>query len=99
MCDPSLSCFEPEALGNLVEGIVFHEFYFKLKSDVIQKQSTISSPNVRLMNDSAVVTYIRVVQIATAESVSCGASEETRVWQKIDGEWRHVHFHRSRPGG
>lgn len=23
------------------------------------------------------------------------ASEETRVWQRIEGRWKHVHFHRS----
>jgi calcium/calmodulin-dependent protein kinase (CaM kinase) II len=23
--------------------------------------------------------------------------EETRVWQRIDGAWKHVHFHRSLP--
>lgn len=97
LCDPSLSAFEPEALGNLVEGMEFHNFYFKLNSDVLSKNSTMSSPKVRLMTDSAVVTYIRVVQVATEDSISSSASEETRVWQKIDDEWRNVHFHRSTP--
>jgi len=23
------------------------------------------------------------------------ASQETRVWQRQDGRWKHVHFHRS----
>ena len=26
--DPNLTAFEPEALGNLVEGLEFHRFYF-----------------------------------------------------------------------
>jgi calcium/calmodulin-dependent protein kinase (CaM kinase) II len=95
LCASTLSAFEPEALGHLVEGLDFHEFYFKLDSDVLQKQSTISSPNVRLMNDSAVVTYVRVSQIATNESVTSTACEETRIWQKVNEEWQHVHFHRS----
>ena len=30
LCDPSLTCFEPEATGHLVEGMEFHHFYFKL---------------------------------------------------------------------
>src|SRR5437016_2864831 len=30
LCDPSITCFEPEANGRLVEGLEFHEFYFKL---------------------------------------------------------------------
>uniref|UniRef100_A0A8C1NTQ9 calcium/calmodulin-dependent protein kinase n=1 Tax=Cyprinus carpio TaxID=7962 RepID=A0A8C1NTQ9_CYPCA len=29
MCDPSVTAFEPEALGNLVEGLDFHRFYFE----------------------------------------------------------------------
>lgn len=28
ICDPHLTAFEPEALGNLVEGMEFHKFYF-----------------------------------------------------------------------
>ena len=27
-CDPALSCFEPERIGNLVTGMSFHRFYF-----------------------------------------------------------------------
>lgn len=40
ICDPGLTSFEPEALGNLVEGHDFHRFYFengKLKSILWQK--------------------------------------------------------------
>ena len=28
ICDPHLTAFEPEALGNLVDGMDFHKFYF-----------------------------------------------------------------------
>ncbi len=98
LCDPTLSAFEPEALGHLVEGMEFHEFYFQMESTGRPKQSTISSPHIRLMGDSAIVTYVRVVQRIDAEgNAPSSAFEETRVWQKQDGEWRHVHFHRSIP--
>ena len=30
LCDPSLSAFEPESQGQLVEGLPFHRFYFNL---------------------------------------------------------------------
>lgn len=95
LCDESLTCFEPEALGNLVEGLPFHQYYFKLPPNP-SKQSTIASPHVRLMGDVAVVSYVRVVQRLSGqgnpESVS---AMETRVWQKKDGKWKHVHFHRT----
>lgn len=29
ICDPHLTAFETEALGNLVEGMDFHKFYFE----------------------------------------------------------------------
>lgn len=29
ICDPHLTAFEPESLGNLVEGMDFHKFYFE----------------------------------------------------------------------
>lgn len=28
LCDPAITAFEPAALGNLVEGVDFHKFYF-----------------------------------------------------------------------
>ena len=101
LCDPTLSCFEPEALGQLVEGLPFHKFYFDMPGSPTKppKQSTIASPKVRVMGDAAVVTYVRVVQkIVSDGSPVCVAIEETRVWQKKDGQWLHVHFHRSAPG-
>ena len=30
LCDESLTCFEPEARGHLVEGLQFHKYYFEL---------------------------------------------------------------------
>jgi calcium/calmodulin-dependent protein kinase (CaM kinase) II len=50
------------------------------------------------MGDSAVLSYIRLTQtLDSAGAPQTGRMEETRVWQKINGEWKHVHFHRS-PG-
>jgi len=98
LCDPGLTAFEPEAVGHLVEGLAFHRFYFEMESAGREKQSTMSSPRVRIMGDSAVVTYVRVVQWNGADgSPSSLAFEETRVWKRDSHDWRHVHFHRSTP--
>lgn len=29
LCDPNLTSFEPESLGNLITGMDFHKFYFE----------------------------------------------------------------------
>jgi calcium/calmodulin-dependent protein kinase (CaM kinase) II len=98
LCDASITCFEPEALGHLVTGLPFHKFYFDLPATATKpaKQSSIASPHVRVMGDSAVVTYVRLVQKLDSNSnpVSTGAME-TRIWQKTSAGWKHVHFHRT----
>lgn len=99
LCDPSLSAFEPEGIGHLIEGMPFHQFYFEMEGTGRAKQSTISSPHVRMLGDVAVVTYVRLIQRIDADgSAPSAAAEETRVWQQQNGEWKHVHFHRSIPG-
>lgn len=97
LCDPSISCFEPEAKGNLVEGMAFHRFYFELNTQGAKIQATMVRPHVRLLGDTAIVSYVRVTQVAdlASGSSSSKSAEETRVWHRIDGKWRHVHFHRS----
>jgi ketosteroid isomerase-like protein len=96
LCHPTLSCFEPEARGHLVEGMDFHHFYFELGGARQPYGTTMSRPHVRLMGDAAVVSYVRLNQRVDAEGrPTTAAVEETRVWQKIDGRWQHVHFHRS----
>jgi calcium/calmodulin-dependent protein kinase (CaM kinase) II len=96
LCDPSLTAFEPEALGQLVEGLEFHRFYFQLGGVKGPHHTTMASPKVRLMGDVAVIVYVRLNQRLTADgSPVTTAVEETRVWQRQNGQWKHVHFHRS----
>jgi calcium/calmodulin-dependent protein kinase (CaM kinase) II len=96
LCDPSLTAFEPEAMGQLMEGLAFHQFYFRQGSVKGDQHTTICSPRVRVMGDVAVVAYVRLNQhIATDGAPATTATEETRVWHRQDGRWKHVHFHRS----
>jgi calcium/calmodulin-dependent protein kinase (CaM kinase) II len=100
LCDPSLTAFEPEAVGQLVEGLEFHRFYFNLGASKGPRRTTMCSPRVRVMGDVVVITYVRLKQhLGPNGSPFTTATEETRVWQRKDGHWKHVHFHRSaRPG-
>jgi calcium/calmodulin-dependent protein kinase (CaM kinase) II len=96
LCDPSLTAFEPESNGQLVEGLGFHRFYFDLGGIRGRHQTTMANPRVRIMGDVAVVAYVRLVQRVSSEGAPVtAASAETRVWQRRDGAWRHVHFHRT----
>lgn len=96
LCADDISCFEPEAVGHLVEGMEFHHYYFNLGGGDSPRNTTLVAPKVRLMGDAAVVTYVRLTQrINEADAPTTSSFEETRVWQKQAGVWKHVHFHRS----
>lgn len=100
LCDPSLTCFEPEAQGHLVEGMEFHKFYFDMQSDNVKPHVnvTIASPHVRMIgHDTAIICYTRLLQAVAGDAPYTKSFEETRVWEKQNGLWRHVHFHRSQP--
>lgn len=99
LCDPTLTAFEPEAVGNLVTGMEFHRIYFESNRRGSTGKSSITAPDVRIMGDVAVVCYVRLRQKQDGEGRhSTTANEETRVWEKQDGQWKHVHFHRSKSG-
>lgn len=96
LCSDDLTAFEPESRGHLVEGMPFHSFYFDLPRGRVTKRSTISSPKVDLFGETAIVTYVRLIQLKTGdEPVVEDACSETRVWVKQGDRWIHVHFHRS----
>ena len=97
LCDPTLSAFEPEARGHLVEGMEFHRFYFDRGGVKDPSNTTISQPHVRLLgDDAAVVSYTRLIQHLDPHGAPVtSAFQETRVWHRSEDGWRNVHFHRS----
>ncbi|XP_042621415.1 calcium/calmodulin-dependent protein kinase type II subunit delta isoform X6 [Cyprinus carpio] len=97
ICDPGLTSFEPEALGNLVEGMDFHRFYFEnlLSKNSKPIHTTILNPHVHLIGeDAACIAYIRLTQFVDGQGrPRSSQSEETRVWHRRDAKWQNVHFH------
>ncbi|XP_078285264.1 calcium/calmodulin-dependent protein kinase type II subunit beta isoform X7 [Rhinoraja longicauda] len=97
ICDPGLTSFEPEALGNLVEGMDFHRFYFEnlLAKNTKPIHTTILNPHVHLIGeDAACIAYIRLTQYIDLQGrPRTTQSEETRVWHRRDSKWQNVHFH------
>ncbi|XP_054628951.1 calcium/calmodulin-dependent protein kinase type II subunit beta isoform X3 [Dunckerocampus dactyliophorus] len=97
ICDPGLTSFEPEALGNLVEGMDFHRFYFEnlLAKNSKPIHTTILNPHVHLIGeDAACIAYIRLTQFVDGQGrPRSSQSEETRVWHRRDAKWQNIHFH------
>ncbi|XP_075881947.1 calcium/calmodulin-dependent protein kinase (CaM kinase) II beta 1 isoform X2 [Nelusetta ayraudi] len=97
ICDPGLTSFEPEALGNLVEGMDFHRFYFEnlLAKNNKPIHTTILNPHVHLIGeDAACIAYIRLTQFVDVQGrPRSSQSEETRVWHRRDTKWQNIHFH------
>ncbi|HZN36998.1 MAG TPA: DUF4440 domain-containing protein, partial [Pirellulaceae bacterium] len=82
----SITCFEPEARGQLAAGMAFHKYYFDLPGN----------PQRPAKNVTMAQPYVRLTQSLDASGQPQTARmEETRIWQKIGGQWKHVHFHRS----
>jgi len=95
-CDEHITCFEPEANGHLVTGLPFHKFYFDLPGSGASRQSTPASPHVRVIGDVGIVCYPRVVQkLDSSGAPITVCADETRIWHRIGGKWKHIHFHRS----
>lgn len=96
LCDPSLSAIEPEAPSQVVEGLEFHKYYFDLGASKNKVQTTMCQPVIHQSGNMAVIAYIRLVQKLNPQGAPItAASAETRVWEKKDGRWVHVHFHRT----
>uniref|UniRef100_A0A667YE66 calcium/calmodulin-dependent protein kinase n=1 Tax=Myripristis murdjan TaxID=586833 RepID=A0A667YE66_9TELE len=99
ICDPGLTSFEPEALGNLVEGHDFHRFYFEnaLSKGNKPVHTILLNPHVHLIGENAAcIAYIRLTQYMDGSGMPrTMQSEETRVWHRREGKWQNIHFHRS----
>jgi ketosteroid isomerase-like protein len=98
LCDESLTAFEPETLAQQMEGLAFHKAYFEVNATPVSHTTIMCSLKVRIIGDIGIVTYVRVNQRPEPEKkLINNSSMETRIWQKKAGQWKLIHFHRSRP--
>lgn len=100
LCATDLTCFEAETNGVLAEGLPFHKFYFDLPTAPHSSQSlvqvTMARPHIRWIgSDAAILSYTRLTQKLRNGEPATASCCETRVWQCINGNWKHVHVHRS----
>ncbi|NXL33860.1 KCC2D kinase, partial [Glaucidium brasilianum] len=95
ICDPGLTSFEPEALGNLVEGMDFHRFYFENgKHSFLISVWFFSEFCCVCFSVCFYCTHLHITWHLGGMPKTM-QSEETRVWHRRDGKWQNVHFHRS----
>ncbi|KAG0605816.1 hypothetical protein M758_9G089800 [Ceratodon purpureus] len=108
-CHPSVTVFEPNSQGQLVEGMDLRNFKFNLGSatdrlSLTQRlRSTVVAPKVTILSSGvALVLYTRVLKtLNKPEDGDIEAYNETGVWQRLkveDGprkDWKLVHYHRS----
>ena len=98
LCDPTLSAFEPEACGHWSKAWPFTSSTSICRVPrIVRSRRPWLAPHVRQLGpDVAIVCYTRLVQHATgAGPAQIACSQETRVWHRQNGQWRHVHFHRT----
>ncbi|MEY3757708.1 MAG: hypothetical protein RLZZ263_862 [Cyanobacteriota bacterium] len=104
-CSDDLTCFEAETNGLLAQGLPFHKFYFDLPSDggaagegqpKVIPNVTMAGVHLRWLGEEAVaLSYTRLTQTWQSGSAITASCCETRIWQKLSGQWKHVHAHRS----
>ena len=98
-CSKDVSCFEGETNGHLVEGLPFHRYYFELPAGdapATPVTVTMARPLLRWLGDDAVVlSYTRLTQrLVNGEPITASCCE-TRIWQRLSGQWQQIHVHRS----
>ncbi|XP_061490794.1 calcium/calmodulin-dependent protein kinase type II subunit gamma isoform X6 [Rhineura floridana] len=89
ICDPGLTSFEPEALGNLVEGMDFHKFYFEnltpaqcLSDKVTVPAGKVLSKNSKPIHTTILNPHVHII----GDDAACIAY--IRLTQYIDGQGR-----------
>jgi ketosteroid isomerase-like protein len=96
---PDLTCYETDVAPYRIDGVDFHiDLMAAMKG-----QKTYASlvrfdmltPHVQIYGDSAVVTYTRLMTYTGDGAPFWRAFNETRVYARLEGAWKMVHFHRS----
>lgn len=95
LCSPSLTCIEPETSGNVVEGLDFHLFFLSHINKKLEYHIEILNPIIKVFNDTAYISYSLLSNIYENSSFNLKTVFETRIYNKENGKWRMVHFHRS----
>ncbi|CAF4897805.1 calcium/calmodulin-dependent protein kinase type II alpha chain [Pieris napi] len=97
LCDPHVTSFDPDSLGNLIEGVEYYKFFIDNTPNNIKTNTTILNPRVQLLGeDVAIIAYVCITQSVDSEGRrATHQHQETRIWHKRYNKWTAVHFHRT----
>jgi ketosteroid isomerase-like protein len=93
----NLTCFEPGTHGNRVDGVEFHIFQTESQEIPRRHHLELVDPVIRVYGDGAYASYTLLVSREDEDAITTTAMNETRVFAKEQGDWKMVHFHRSKP--
>jgi len=96
---PDVSCYETDVAPYRIDVLEFHlDLMRAMKARETHKsliRFDVLTPRVQLYGDTGIVTYTRLMSYADATPPVFRAFNETRVFVRMDGAWKMVHFHRS----
>ncbi|MCG8566872.1 MAG: nuclear transport factor 2 family protein [Desulfobacterales bacterium] len=93
---PEVSCFEPESRGHLLRGLGLHRFLVEAARPVEKYHIELVDPLIRVGKDMAYVAYtLHLTELDGGKQAQLTAENVTRIFQREDGGWKMVHFHRS----
>ncbi len=96
LSDEELTCFEPETNGNPVDGLAFHQFFMENSVPKGKYHIELVRPIFRFLSDDvAYTTYSLLVNRLVDGEFKIKSVNETRIFKKIDDNWKMMHFHRS----
>jgi calcium/calmodulin-dependent protein kinase (CaM kinase) II len=95
LVDPELTCFEPESQGHGVRGLSFHFFFMEHTTNSSSYHLELVDPTIKVYGATGYAAYTLLIQKNGDQGVEISSVNETRIFRRIDGTWKMVHFHRS----
>jgi ketosteroid isomerase-like protein len=99
LCASDLTCYETDVAPYRIDGADFHlDLMTAMRTGRVYEhliRFDMLTPRVQVYGDAAIVTYTRLMSYAGDPAPYWRAFNETRVFFRLDGGWKMVHFHRS----
>ncbi len=89
-----LTCFEPETQGHNVKGLDFHLFFMQNSKVSHPYHIELVDPVINVYGDTAYAAYTLIQNTYDQGEYTIKSVNETRIFNKQDGKWKLVHFHR-----